>query len=529
MLGGFKRVLDNVMGGQNTSDRNTQNWYNLVNNMPDPVARFNEKLQFVFVNAAFLKNTGRTESEILGRTNIEIAGENEVNKDWTIKLKKVFDTGEAAEMTAFYPGADKMFFMITKIVPEFDDSGKVTSLLAIGRDMTEQKRVELELIQKNIELANFKRITDSTHDVIISLDMLGKITYWNPAAEALYGYWFEEVKGKSLIELTVPAEKIPEIKELSKKISDGLSIVDLITQRINRKNRTIDVVINIFPLKNEYGEIIGSCGIARDITEQLKDRKRIDALNAELMTKNRELKSLNSELKTFTGIAANDYSATLKLLYTNLEYIVTNDAQQLSNTGRSNIRKAQAAIQKMKLLTEDIVAFTRLHELDKKEQTVDLNDIMKTVLQDLHKTIHEANIQIDCTDLPLTKGYAFLISLVFHHLIDNAIKFRRDDVIPTITVDCRKSVKGTDIKHESAFPHATYHIITITDNGIGFNMADSEKIFQIFNSLHLGKYKGSGIGLAICKKVMELHGGFITVDSKPLEGSTFSCYFPLIN
>jgi signal transduction histidine kinase len=290
----------------------------------------------------------------------------------------------------------------------------------------------------------------------------------------------------------------------------------------------------IIPEKNKKGSVETVLGIARDITEikraelELKEKENhVAELNKSLVSMNKELISANSELKAFTGIAATNYSETLRHLYINLELIVTNDARNLSNSGRANLRRAQGAIQKMKLLTDDLVSFSKLHDIGSKEEHVDLNKILHATVNDFTSKITHPLVEINCDQLPTISGYPLLLSLLFTHLIDNAIKFRRQDKGHVIHISCREAVNGSELNIEGGEKKASYHIITISDNGIGFPQAESGKIFEMFYRLHeQGKFKGSGIGLAVCKKVMEMHDGFITAEGIPDQGAIFHCYFP---
>ena len=111
--------------------------------------------------------------------------------------------------------------------------------------------------------------------------------------------------------------------------------------------------------------------------------------------------------------------------------------------------------------------------------------------------------------------------------MDNAIKFRKRDNDHVVNVTCKESVNGNDIAQNAVEKNVKYHIISVEDNGIGFPQTESEKIFEMFSRLNeKGKYKGSGTGLALCKKIMEMHGGFITAEGMPDEGASFHCYFP---
>lgn len=275
-----------------------------------------------------------------------------------------------------------------------------------------------------------------------------------------------------------------------------------------------------------FGE--GLVNVWEDITEQKQAEEKIRELNRTLLINNRELASVNSELKTFNSIAATDYTDTLRKLYTNLEFIITHDARNLTDEGKANVRRAQSAIQKMKLLTEDIVSYSRIHTHDTDLQHVDLVTMLQAIQDDMCRNWPDININIDCqNNMPAIEGYPFLLNLLFHHLIDNAIKFRKENIHPVVKVSCR-DYDAASVKHPAAIPGTRYNRYTFTDQGIGFEQASAEDIFLIFHRLHQkGMYKGSGIGLAICRKIMDIHGGFIIAESIPGEGAQFHCYFPV--
>ena len=262
-----------------------------------------------------------------------------------------------------------------------------------------------------------------------------------------------------------------------------------------------------------------------DITVAKQAEEKIMQLNRALFSKNRELEALSSELKTFNTIAANDYNETLKHLYTSMEFIVNNDARNLSDSGKANIRRVQASIQKMKLLTDDIIAFSKIHSEEQQMTLVDLNEILAIVLSGLDEKIKAENAEVKSGQLPVIAGYPPLISLLFYHLVSNAIKFRKKEIHPVIEVK-HTVEKGSEIEHSAALKDVTYNMISVIDNGIGFDPQEGEKIFTMFYRLNeKGKQKG-GIGLAICKKIMDLHGGFIASECTP-ECTTFKCYFPI--
>lgn len=334
-------------------------------------------------------------------------------------------------------------------------------------------------------------------------------------SKAAYG-GKEDLTGK-LVSSTYPWKKENGLfDQFVKVVETGESLNTIVSLDENGRSRWF----RIKGKKFNNGLIVNR----EDVTVAKQAEENIMQLNRALFSKNRELEALSSELKTFNTIAANDYNETLKHVYNSMEFIVNNDARNLSDSGKANIRRAQSAIQKMKLLTDDIIAFSKIHS-DEQMAIVDLNEVLATVLTALDERIKAENGTVLSDRLPYIVGYRPLLSLLFHHLVTNAIKFRNEKKDPVI--ELRHAMEeGARIQHSDALKGVNYNVISVIDNGIGFDPKEGEKIFTMFYRLNeKGKHKGSGVGLAICKKIMDLHGGFIASECTP-ECTTFKCYFP---
>lgn len=325
-----------------------------------------------------------------------------------------------------------------------------------------------------------------------------------------------ELTGKKLFE-TYPSY-LTQLESLKQVVETGISKTHEV--HIQAEGKDTWYLVS----DSKFGD--GFVNVWEDITEHKQAEEKIRELNRTLLINNRELASLNSELKTFNSIAATDYTDTLRKLYTNLEFIITHDARNLTDEGKANVRRAQSAIQKMKLLTEDIVSYSSIHTHDTDLQPIDLVAMLLNIQDDMRRLWPGLDIKIDCQDnMPQIEGYPFLLSLLFHHLVDNAVKFRKENASPVVRVSCEQP---QEYKHPLAIPGTLYNKYTIFDEGIGFAMEHAETIFTIFSRLHpKGAYKGSGIGLAVCRKIMDIHGGFIVAESGDGNGSYFHCYFPV--
>ncbi len=491
----------------------------LVNENVDQVLALNARFEIIVWNKACELITGLKKEEAIGKSVFSVFPEmrseqaNADALDAALRGEKSFVPYNRTSAEGF---VEKHFIPLAA-------EQSVIGVLIVKHDVAHREKVESELRVLNKSLENFKCIIDSAHDAIVTFDANGNITYWNAAAEKLYSYTAIEIMGRSAGCL-LPSNMTHKATEIIEGLRTG-SFIDVVIKQVTKSGKEIDVVANIFPLKDEDNNFIGGCKIVKDVTDLLKYQHSIEALNKELTIKNRQLASVNSELKTFTNIAVNNYSETLRQLYLHFEYITAHEAGKLSDPGKGNIRKAQAAIQKMKLLTSDIAAFTRLNEFGTDRSAINLSALISTVIDDLKEKTDTGNTEFIIDALPVIHGNPFLVSMIFHHLLDNAVKFKDERRTLVVRISAQAGVKGDTIHNEAALPDAIYDIISIADNGIGFPKEQEEHIFSIFTRLDQ-KRKGSGIGLAMCKKAMELHCGFIITATEPGIGATFSCCFP---
>jgi light-regulated signal transduction histidine kinase (bacteriophytochrome) len=260
-------------------------------------------------------------------------------------------------------------------------------------------------------------------------------------------------------------------------------------------------------------EMIGLYKQLKHETDETLQRSaaHLEAKNNELEVKNKELEVKNRELEQFAYVASHDLQEPLRTTSSFAELLQRQYGERLDDKARKYLTFITQSSDRMKVLIKDLLDYSRIGR--KKElQQVDCNLVLSHVLEDIHKSVTDENAEIKTGNLPLICGYTTEIQQLFQNLLVNAIKFRKKDAVPEIAVTCR-SIKS-------------FWEFAVKDNGIGMDEKHSERIFIIFQRLHnRGEYKGSGIGLAHCKKIVELHGGRIWVKSKPGEGCTF--YFTL--
>jgi hypothetical protein len=175
-------------------------------------------------------------------------------------------------------------------------------------------------------------------------------------------------------------------------------------------------------------------------------------------------------------------------------------------------------VKQLDVLIEDILALTKIHVHHEETVEVDLNEVLQQVKEQMHEKIANAKAELEATELPPIKGVKSYLFYLFKNLISNGIKFQHKDAVPHIKIKAEEKI----VDDKACL------LLSFTDNGIGFNPSYEQRIFQIFRRLHgQNEYPGTGMGLAICKKIMEKHGGYIMAKSEIDRGSVFTCYFPM--
>lgn len=300
------------------------------------------------------------------------------------------------------------------------------------------------------------------------------------------------------------------------------------------ENKTSDVIFRIIRkdgelryftstgkvLKNDAGECI-MIGINYDITDHYLASKNLENRNVELMRS-------NVELASFNHVASHDLQEPLRKIQLFISRIFDSNDLNLNEKNENYFKKIQASAKRMQLLITDLLAYSSINGTDKIFEETDLNEVIETVLYELElaQTIEEKNAVVNFSSLPIINGIPFQLKQLFTNLIGNALKYTESNVNPIINITA-EIVDGEKVPSEYADKIKRYHKISIQDNGMGFDQEFAEKIFTLFQRLHDKKtFSGTGIGLAICKKVVQNHHGFIQAISKPNQGSTFIVYFP---
>jgi PAS domain S-box-containing protein len=381
---------------------------------------------------------------------------------------------------------------------------------------------------EDFRMAHLAAIVDSSDDAIISKTLDGTITSWNIGAQRIFGYTAAEAVGKP-ITMLIPLDRLEEEPAIVDRLKRGERMDHFETKRVTRDGRLLDISLTISPVKGSNGIIIGASKIARDITAQ-KHAERMIAeqqenfrieLERKVEERTAELKKSNDELEQYAYIASHDLQEPLRKIQNFTELM--NDSLHDPELVQRYRQKIIATAERMSIFIQDVLNYSRLAQVDTEFELVDLNEVLRHIFTDFELLIAEKHATITADPLPQVRGDAQQLRQLFGNLLSNALKFSERVPAISITVDTNYANPGKD----ASGPPAPMFSIVFRDNGIGFEQEFASQLFKAFKRLNNRQlYSGSGIGLALCKRIVERHGGTITVASQPGVGTAFTILLP---
>jgi len=412
-----------------------------------------------------------------------------------------------------------------------DSKGKPFKVLGIIQDVTEQKLKEKELIDKQ----NFiQKITNVTPSIIAAYNVnTGKYIFINQALKEQLGYdpaegfeggtaFFADIIHPDDLQriLEQNTKALGEVNEQGK--SDGQhEKIEEFTFRMRHKKgnyKWFDVYGTVFD-RDKNNKVEHVLNISIDVTEKY-------LLQEKLSQNNIELERMNKELESFNYVASHDLQEPLRKIQTFTNRILEKGNGMLSFTNLEYFNKIIESSSRMQLLIENLLTFSQTNVSEHSFEHIDLNTILEETKNLLSHFIEEKEAIIESTPLPVLRVVPFQFQQLLLNLIGNAIKYSHENTAPHIKISY-ELVKGEKISVPAAVPEKNYFELKVEDNGIGFEEENAEKIFGLFQRLHSKeKYSGTGIGLAICKKIAHNHNGFIVAKSIYSKGSTFFVYIP---
>jgi PAS domain S-box-containing protein len=347
-------------------------------------------------------------------------------------------------------------------------------------------------------------VVADSNDAVILVDPQGNIQAWNRGAQAMYGWSEQEASRMNLRDLA-PPEDAAGTGDLVRRLAAGDVVASAEAKRRTKDGRVLDVWLTTTAVLDESKRVAAIATTERDITER-------KAAEEALRKTAEELVRSNKELEQFAYVASHDLQEPLRMVSGFLRLLAERYEPQLDDKAREYIGYAVEGADRMSQLIVDLLAFSRVATKGKTPEPVDASWPVDAALADLRTSIDSAGATVTHDEMPCVLGDASQLGQLFQNLIANAVKFRSPDRPCQVHVGAEKK--------------DGQWVFSVRDNGIGIARQGFDRIFVIFQRLHTrAQYPGTGIGLAICKKIVERHGGRIWVESQVGEGTTF--YFTL--
>ncbi len=500
----------------------------IVENIPEPLIVLDKNLRIKTANETFYHLFQVNEEETEEKLIFEIG-----NRQWDIPelrhfLEKILP--EKSTVLGFEVNHDFLKIgrrtMLLNAREIMKESGGEKLILLVINDITEKRAIENKLEQSE---TRFRQIADLMPQKVWIADNQGNFNYFNLCWFDYTGLTYEDLKDYGWKKIVHPEDWAPTIDTWKKSIDTGENY------EIEHRFLTSAGVYKwhltrALAQKDENGNVKMWIGTDTEIQHQQEYKEELERAVTERTSKLKEanmtLEEKNAELESFAYVSSHDLQEPLRKIQTLASFILEKENANLSTNGQDYFKRIQSAAGRMQNLIEDILAYSRTNATERKFEMTDLTKIVNEAKTEFKEIIEEKHATIDSGNLCPAYIIVFQFRSLMHNLMSNALKFSDPKRPLHITI---KSVleKGDSTTDARLSSDLKYCHISFADNGIGFEPEYSEKIFQVFQKLHdKEEYDGTGIGLAIVKKIVENHDGIIKVRSKPNKGTTFDIFLP---
>lgn len=367
---------------------------------------------------------------------------------------------------------------------------------------------------------NNQLILDSLIDqAIFLLDSGGYVLSWNAGAEKIKGYLQSEVIGKSF-SMFYPVDDVKNGKPVRDlRIAETEGRFEEEANHFRKDGSKFWASVSIFAIRDENAHTKAFVRVVRDISRARDDAlaltKARELLEARVNERTKDLLRSNTELEQFAYIASHDLQTPLRHISSYVQLLTSKIRKTTVLDERTEkwVEYILSGTKQMKSLILDLLTYSRIGRVDIKVEEIDVLKLLAHVADEVREPIRVTQAKIVYDELPMIVGIRSQIEQLFQNLIENALKFKKSEIDPLVTIKCQD--------------HGEFWMFSVSDNGIGIDSKYFERIFLMFHRLHsTDEYAGTGIGLAICKKIVEFHGGKIWVESTLGEGTVFSFILP---
>jgi PAS domain S-box-containing protein len=521
--------------GEEALSRSESNLRNMILQAPVATVIFRGPTYIVeIVNDRMCEFLGRSKEELLNKPIFE--GSPEVkDQGYEELLNSVYTTGKRSTIDGTPVRVLRNSGIETAYInflyePYREADGTISGVIAVAMDVTEQVVARKKIEESNKE---FQFVTDFMPQLIWVARPDGYHYYYNQKWYGYTGLTPGETEGEGWNAVFHPDDQERAWNLWRHSLETGEPYE--IEYRCRRFDGVYRWVLGrALPLRDDAGNILKWFGTCTDIHDQKIEaqslEEKVKERTRELESQKKELERSNTHLEDFAYAASHDLKEPIRKIRTFCDRLKYKLGDRLLDDDQHYFERMQNATERMQLLIDDLLEYSHVSVVDQNLDEINLNNKVELVLDDLEVEITEKNATVSVGELPVISGHRRQIQQLFQNLITNAIKFRKPNVSPVIrissTVIIGENIGLPDLDEDSK--NKLYNLIEVSDNGIGFGQNHSEKIFKMFQRLHgKAEYEGTGIGLAIVRKVVENHMGFVRAESKLGEGATFKVYLPV--
>ncbi len=475
----------------------------VLRHLPGAVARLGLGLEILYVNQTQAQWVDTEVDQIIGKRVPEV-----IAPALMERMAPYFERAIRGETVVFENRIDRpdgeVRFRHTTLVPERTADGSIGSIVLFAYDLTALKNAQAEALQQKALLSSLLK---AMPDMVFLKNTQGVYQACNPVFERFMGRSEREILGRTDADLLLPAAAAHFSRHDRQALQawQPLVIEDTLVFADDGYEGRFETILT--PIRDLAGNTTGLLGVARDIT----DRKRAEE---EIRQKGLELARSNKELQDFAYVASHDLQEPLHKIIAFGDRLRANAGEALGERGLDSLERIQKAALRMRKLIDDLLQYARVTTRAKPFGCVELEGVVKEVLGVLEWRIAETGAEVEVGPLPAVQADRSQMLQLFQNIIGNALKFHKPGERPQVSVSGRVSEDG-------------FAEIEVRDRGIGIEGKFSETIFKPFQRLHgRQEYEGTGMGLAICQKIVQRHGGEISVTGEPGAGSTFRLRLP---